>query len=40
MDDNKNRMPDSLQIDFESVNKIVNRWRNKSLDFLYKALKA
>ena len=37
-DDGKNRMPDSLIIDYQEVNKIMNEWRKKSIDFIKKAL--
>lgn len=29
-------MPDSLIIDYQEVNKIMNEWRKKSIDFIKK----
>jgi hypothetical protein len=37
-DDGKNRMPESLTIDYAPVNKIINEWRDKSLRFIHNSL--
>ena len=37
-DDGKNRMPESLTIDYEPVNKIIDQWREKSLRFIHNSL--
>lgn len=37
-DDGKNRMPESLTIDYTPVNKIINDWRDKSLCFIHNSL--
>ena len=37
-DNGSRQMPTSLQIDYLPVNKIIEEWRNKSIEFLQKAL--
>lgn len=37
-DDGNNHMPSSLHIDFSNANKIIQEWKNKSIQFLQKAL--
>lgn len=37
-DDGKNRKPESLNIDYSTVNQTIEKWRNKSKTFLSKAL--
>ena len=37
-DDGKGRLPDTLSVDYEPVNKIISEWREKSLSFIKKSL--
>ncbi len=37
-DDGEKRLPSSLSIDYEPVNKVIEEWRNKSLSFIRKSL--
>lgn len=37
-DDGSNLMPSSLHIDFSNANKIIQEWKDKSIQFLHKAL--
>ena len=36
--DDKNMMPESIEVDFNNVNKILTEWREKSINYLVKAL--
>ena len=37
-DDGKGRLPETLSVDYEPVNKIISEWREKSLSFIKKSL--
>ena len=37
-DDGKNRLPESINVDYTKINNIINTWREKSKKFLITAL--